>query len=56
MAHPDVAPPTIEYMLNIFVKWMAYHARAKITVRIDYVDGTHQTTELDYRREERRWG
>lgn len=49
MAYTRVPPPSVERMLEDFANWMAQHASAKVTVRIDYRDGTHQTTEIDHR-------
>lgn len=49
MAYVRLPPPTVEQMLDDFATWMAQHAQAKITVRIEYLDGTHQTTEIDHR-------
>ena len=49
MAYIRMPPPSVEEMLDKFANWMAQHAQAKITVRIDYRDGTHQTTEIDLR-------
>jgi len=49
MAYFRQPPPSIETMLVSFADWMAQHASAKVTVRLDYRDGTHQTTEIDHR-------
>jgi len=50
MAHPYIPPPeptSVEEMLRQFSEWMAEHMRAKITVRIDYKDGTQHTSVID---------
>ena len=49
MAYFRAPPPSIEYMLDEFVNWMAQHAQAKIVVTITHRDGTYQTTEIDHR-------
>jgi hypothetical protein len=49
MAYVRTPPPSVEQMLDDFADWMAKHAQAKVTVRLDYRDGTHQTTEIDHR-------
>ena len=49
MATVYIPPPSVEDMLDAFVQWMAHHARAKISVKIEYENGTHKTLELDYR-------
>ena len=49
MAYVRQPPPSIELMLEDFANWMAQHAEAKITVRIDYRDGTHHVSEIDRR-------
>ena len=49
MTYVRMPPPSVEKMLDDFADWMARHAQAKITVRIDYRDGTHQTSEIDHR-------
>lgn len=49
MAYVRIPPPSIEQMLKEFVNWMARHAQAKVTVRMDYRDGSHHTMEMDYR-------
>ena len=49
MAYVRMPPPSVEQMLEQFADWMAQHAQAKVTVRIDYRDGTHTTTEIDHR-------
>lgn len=41
MAYVRQPPPSIESMLDQFADWMARHAQAKVTVRMDYRDGTH---------------
>ena len=35
-------------MLEIFVRWMAHHSRTKITMKIEYHDGTYKITTIDY--------
>ena len=42
-------PPSIELMLETFADWMAQHADVKVTVKLDYRDGTHTVTEIDRR-------
>ena len=49
MAYVRMPPPSVEQMLEQFADWMAQHAQAKITVRIEYRDGTYQTSEIDHR-------
>lgn len=49
MAYMRVPPPSVEEMLTDFADWMAKHAQAKVTVRLDYRDGTHSVTEIDHR-------
>lgn len=49
MAYLRMPPPSVEIMLDTFVDWMAQHAHAKITLRVDYPDGTHTVTEIDHR-------
>lgn len=49
MAYIRMPPPSVELMLHDFADWMAQHAQAKVTVRIDYRDGTHSTSEIDHR-------
>ena len=49
MAYVIPPPPSAELMLEDFADWMAQHARAKVTIRFDYRDGTHTTTEMDRR-------
>lgn len=49
MTYVRLPPPTVEQMLEDFTSWMAQHAQVKVTVRIDYQDGTHTTTEFDRR-------
>ena len=36
-------------MLETFADWMAQHADVKVTVKLDYRDGTHTVTEIDRR-------
>ena len=48
MAHVYSTPPSVETMLEIFVRWMAHHSRTKITMKIEYHDGTYKTTTIDY--------
>jgi hypothetical protein len=42
-------PPSVESMIDQFADWMAQHAQAKVTVRLDFRDGTHWTAETDHR-------
>ncbi len=49
MAHAQTLPPSVEQMLEDFTSWMARHAQAKITVRMDYPDGSYHVTTQDYR-------
>ena len=49
MAYVRQPPPSIEAMLDQFADWMAQHAQAKVTVTIDYRDGSSTTTEVDHR-------
>ena len=49
MAFIRIPPPSVEQMLTDFADWMAQHAQAKVTVRLDYRNGAHQTTEIDHR-------
>ena len=49
MAYVKTPPPSIELMLEDFADWMAQHAQAKVTVRIEYRDGTHTISETDHR-------
>ena len=49
MAYVRQPPPSVEAMLDQFADWMAQHAQAKVMVRIDYRDGTHAVSEIDYR-------
>lgn len=49
MAYVRMPPPSIELMLDQFADWMAQHAQAKVTVRLDFRDGTHWTAEADHR-------
>lgn len=42
-------PPSVEYMLEEFVEWMAQHSRTRISVKIEYSDGTSQETVIDRR-------
>lgn len=49
MAYVRLPPPSVEQMLADFADWMAQHAQAKVTVRLDYRDGTHEVTEIDRR-------
>jgi hypothetical protein len=50
MAYVKIPPPSIEAMLDQFADWMAQHAGAKVTVRMDFHDGTNWTSESDHRR------
>jgi hypothetical protein len=49
MAYLKLPPPSVEMMLDQFADWMAQHAGAKVTVRLDYRDGTHVVSENDHR-------
>jgi hypothetical protein len=49
MAYVVMPPPSVEEMLEEFVDWMAQHAYAKISVQIEYSDGTSQSTVIDRR-------
>jgi len=49
MAYVIIPPPSIETMLFDFADWMAQHAGAKVSVKIEYRDGRHQTQETDHR-------
>lgn len=49
MAYIKMPPPSIELMLDQFADWMAQHASAKVTVRMDFRDGAHRTYETDHR-------
>lgn len=49
MAYVRQPPISIEAMLDQFADWMAQHAQAKVTVTIDYRDGSSTTTEVDHR-------
>lgn len=49
MAHIGLPPPSVEFMLKTIADWMAQHLHAKVTVRIDYRDGTHEVSESDHR-------
>lgn len=49
MAYVKQPPPSIEAMLDQFADWMAQHAQAKVSVRIEYRDGTNTTIETDHK-------
>ena len=49
MAYVRQPPPSVEAMLDQFADWMAKHAQAKVTTRIEYRDGTYVESACDYR-------
>lgn len=42
-------PPSVEDFLDSVVQWVAHNLRCKITVKIDYTNGDHETRECDFR-------
>ena len=49
MAFMRLPPPSVEDMLEQFTDWMAQHAHAKITVRLDFRNGTYHIFNIDHR-------
>ena len=49
-------PPSVEDFLNSVVRWVAHNLRCKITVKIDYTNGDHETRECDFRIQRKKVG
>lgn len=49
-------PPSVEDFLDGVVNWVAHNLRCKITVKIDYTNGNHDTRECDFRIHRRKVG
>lgn len=49
MAYVKQPPPSIEAMIDVFIDWMAQHAQAKVTVKIEYRAGSSIEFITDHR-------